>query len=88
MELPVTSSVTDYHFTWCNAVINVMFNPVKPLSIISERTAKNKQLLWENNRCGKVICFQLFWGKLYGNVHCRADFSLKLQIIKVFEIIR
>jgi hypothetical protein len=33
-------TVTNYHFTWCSAMINVMFNTVKPLSIVSERTVK------------------------------------------------
>jgi hypothetical protein len=31
-----------------------MFNAVKPLSIVSERTMENKQLKWENDRCGKI----------------------------------
>jgi hypothetical protein len=42
-------SITNYHFTWCSVVINVMFNAVKPLSIVSERTAINK------DKCGKTI---------------------------------
>jgi hypothetical protein len=36
-------TVTNYHFMWCGVMINVMFNTVKPLFIISERTTKNKQ---------------------------------------------
>jgi hypothetical protein len=31
--------------------------------------------------------FHFMWGELYENYHYRADFSFKLQIIKVFEII-
>jgi hypothetical protein len=40
--------VKNYHFTWCSVVINLMFNTLKPLSIISERTMKNKQLMRES----------------------------------------
>jgi hypothetical protein len=32
---------------------------VKPLSIVSEKTVKNKQM-WENERSRKVIYFELF----------------------------
>jgi hypothetical protein len=35
-------TVTNYHFTWCTLVLNVIFNTVKSLSIVSEGTAKNK----------------------------------------------
>jgi hypothetical protein len=52
-------SVTIYHLTWCSVVINVIFNAVKPLSIISEGTAKNKQWLQENDSCGQVTYFKL-----------------------------
>jgi len=34
-------TVTNYYFMWCSVVINVI-NTVKPLSIVSERTEKNK----------------------------------------------
>jgi hypothetical protein len=37
-----TITVTNYHFTWHIVVINVVFNTVKPLSVVSERIAKNK----------------------------------------------
>jgi hypothetical protein len=37
-------TVTNYHFMWCSVVIEVMFNTVKPPSVISERTAKNKAM--------------------------------------------
>jgi hypothetical protein len=47
-------TVTNYRFTWCTVVINVMFNTVKPLSIISKRTAEI------NNECGEVTYFKLF----------------------------
>jgi hypothetical protein len=40
-------------------VINLLFNTFKPLSIVSERTVKNKRLQ-EDDRCGKVIYFELF----------------------------
>jgi hypothetical protein len=70
-------TVTNYHFKWCS----VIFNTVKPLSIISEGTAKNdewgKRQLWQ-------LFFQIIWGELYENYHYRADFSFKLQLIKVF----
>jgi hypothetical protein len=33
---------------------------VKPLSVVSERTMKNKQRMWENTSCGKVIYLKLF----------------------------
>jgi hypothetical protein len=36
-----------------------MFNIVKPLSIISEGTAKNKRWMPENDSFGKVIYFEL-----------------------------
>jgi hypothetical protein len=36
-------TVANYHFAWCSVVINVMSNAVKPLAIISDMTAKNKQ---------------------------------------------
>jgi hypothetical protein len=38
---------------------NMISNTVKPLSIFSEGTIKNKQMR-ENGTCGKVICFKLF----------------------------
>jgi hypothetical protein len=51
-------TVTSCHFTWCSVVINVMFNTVKPLSIVSdERTSKI------NDERGKVVYFELFGGK-------------------------
>jgi hypothetical protein len=36
-------TVTKYRFMWYSVVINVSFNTVKLLSIISERTAENKR---------------------------------------------
>jgi hypothetical protein len=47
-------TVTNYHFMWCSVLINVMFNTVKLLSIISERTTKNKRMR-ENYRCRKLF---------------------------------
>jgi hypothetical protein len=38
----LTITVTNYRFMWCSVVINMTFNTVKPLSIISERTTKNE----------------------------------------------
>jgi hypothetical protein len=61
---------------WCSVVIIVMFNTVKPLSIISERTTKNK--------CGRMIDVgkfffsQVILGELYEKGHYRADFSFEL----------
>jgi hypothetical protein len=54
-------TVTNYRFTWCNVVINVMFNPVKPLLIISERPVKNKQ-------CGKRHTVKLFFSNYLGQI--------------------
>jgi hypothetical protein len=69
-------------------VINVIVNTVKPLSIVSEGTAKNEQMR-KNDRCGKVFCFILFiWGELYENYYYRTDFSFELLIVKVFEVTR
>jgi hypothetical protein len=53
-----------------------MFNTVKPLSTVSERTAKSKQLQ-ENDGCRKLFILN-YLGELYENYHYRADFSLKL----------
>jgi hypothetical protein len=36
----------------------------------------------------EIYLFQMIWGELCGNYHYRADFSLELRIIKVFEITR
>jgi hypothetical protein len=36
-------TVTKYHFVWYSVVINVSFNTVKLLPIVSERTAENKR---------------------------------------------
>jgi hypothetical protein len=58
-----------------------MFNAVKPLSIVSDGTAKSKQMQ-EN------YLFQIIWEELYKHYHYRADLSFKLQIIKVFEVTR
>jgi hypothetical protein len=59
-----------------------MFNRVKPLSIIFERTVKT------NDECGKTTVagklFLIIWGELYENYHYRADFSFKLRIIMFF----
>jgi hypothetical protein len=44
---------------WCSAMINVMFNKVKPLSTIPKRTT-NKRWMQENERCRKVVYFKLF----------------------------
>jgi hypothetical protein len=74
-------AVTHYCFTLCSVVINVTFNTVKPLSIISERTMKNKQWMPENNVCGEVIYFELF------EKNC-TDFSFELWIIMVLKISR
>jgi hypothetical protein len=67
---------------WCSAGINVIFNMVKPLFIISERTAKM------NDDCRNAIdvgkLFQIIWGELYENYHYKADFYFKLRIIMVF----
>jgi hypothetical protein len=49
-----TIPVINHCFTWCGVVINVMFNTVKPLLIVSERTAKNKQWMW-----GSYFYFEL-----------------------------
>jgi hypothetical protein len=57
----------------------MIFNTVKPLSIISEGTAKD-------NRCGKTI--GLLGENYFDYHHYRTDFSFELQIIKVFEITR
>jgi hypothetical protein len=43
---------------------------------------KNKQLMRES------YLFWIIWGELYLNYHYGADFSFKLQIIKVFQITR
>jgi hypothetical protein len=64
-----------------------MFNTIKPLSIISARTAN---LI---NECRKMIdagsyLFQMIWGEMYENYHYRAEFSFKLPIIKVFKTTR
>jgi hypothetical protein len=60
MQLPATTSLSNYHFMWCSVVINVIINTAKPLSIVSERTAKNKRQMWENDRGRKVIYLELF----------------------------
>jgi hypothetical protein len=52
-------TVTNYCFTWYSVVINVMFNTVKPLSIITQRTLENKRMRG-NDSCGKVTYFKLF----------------------------
>jgi hypothetical protein len=52
-------AVTKYCVTWCSVVIHVMFNTVKLLYVVFEKTDKNKPM-WENYRCGKVIYFKLF----------------------------
>jgi hypothetical protein len=54
-------------------VINMMFNTVKLLSIISERTEKNKHMR-------EVIYLKLFFGEWYENYHYRADFSVELSM--------
>jgi hypothetical protein len=54
-------------------VINVVFDTVKSLSLISERTTRSK-LIWEN------YLFQIIWGELYENYHYRTDFSFELRI--------
>jgi hypothetical protein len=79
-------SVTDYNFMWYSVVINVMFNTVKPLSIVSKRSVTNKQIqetigarkLFISN-CLRRIAWKL---SLLGN------FSFKLWIIKVLKISR
>jgi hypothetical protein len=75
----LSPSLSQISFTLCSVVINVMFNTVKPLSIISERMTKNKWM-WEDKRCGKVFFFffQIIWGELYENYHHRADSYFKL----------
>jgi hypothetical protein len=51
-------------------VINVMFNTVKPLSIVSERIAKNK--------CAKVTYFELFGENVMKIMTKEQIFSIKL----------
>jgi hypothetical protein len=63
-----------------------MFNVLKPLSIISERTAKMKDERGKKTDAGKL--FRITWGELYGNSHYRADFSFELRINKVFKTTR
>jgi hypothetical protein len=36
-------TVTNWHFTQCSVVINLMFNMLKPLPTVTERTAKNER---------------------------------------------
>jgi hypothetical protein len=74
-------TVTNYHFTWCSVVINVMFNTVKPPTIVSERTAKHKWWMWES------YLLWIIWVELYENYHYRADFSFELQTTNVSEIV-
>jgi hypothetical protein len=51
--------VTHYRFTWFSVVINLDFNTVKPLAIVSEGSAINKRMR-KNDSCGKVIYLELF----------------------------
>jgi hypothetical protein len=63
-----------------------MFKTLIPLSIVSERTAVNDE-------CGKLmdmgkLFISNYLGDLYGNYQYRANFSFKLQFIKVLQITR
>jgi hypothetical protein len=51
MQLSVVPSF--YQITiLCGVVINVMFNALEPLFIVSERIMKNEGLMQENDSCG------------------------------------
>jgi hypothetical protein len=54
MPSPVTPSLSQI-----TVLHGVTFNILKPVSLVSEWTAKNKRM-WENHAYGKVIYFELF----------------------------
>jgi hypothetical protein len=78
---------TNYRFTWCSVVINVMFNTVKPSSIVSEGTVKYKWWMREKIYVGKLFIL-IIRVELYETYHYRVDFSFDLRIMKVFEVTR
>jgi hypothetical protein len=59
---------------------------MKPVSIVSERNAKNKRR-GKTLDAGRLLVSN-YLGINYENYRYRADFSFELQIIKVFETTR
>jgi hypothetical protein len=79
MRSPVMPSLTNYSFTWCSLLINVIFN-----------TCFSSVICYIGRYYFEDIVFKLsFWivlGELYENYHYRTDFSFYLWIVKVFKI--
>jgi hypothetical protein len=74
-------TITNYHFTWCSAVINMIFTT--GFSSITCCIGKFYVKIFFFK-----LSFLIMWGKLYENYHYRTDFSFKLWIIKVFVTTR
>jgi hypothetical protein len=58
MQSPIPPSLSQITISRRVVVINVMFNTLKPLSTVSERTAK-KIRMRENDKYRKVVYFEL-----------------------------
>jgi hypothetical protein len=68
---------------WCSDTCDVQYSIL--LAIISERTATNKRMQ-ENNGCGKVIHFKLFWGRGMEIMATGQIFLLNYELFKVLKI--
>jgi hypothetical protein len=75
-----TITVTNYHFMWCSAVTNVIFNTGFGSVIFYIGKFYFKDFFLNCN-------FELF-GENCMKIITKVDFSFELQIIKVFEVTR
>jgi hypothetical protein len=79
MQSPVTPSLSQITISH-----GVTFNVLKPLFLVSEWTAKSKQM-WENNACEKVIYFLIIWGELYGNYRYKVIFVSNYELSRFLK---
>jgi hypothetical protein len=77
----VTITATNFGFTWCSVVTNVMFN-----NFFRQYHLIHRQILFR--RYYFKLSVSIIWEELYENYHYRTDSSLELRIIKTFEITR
>jgi hypothetical protein len=76
-------TVTNYRFTWCIIVINVMFNTVKPLAIVFERSMKNKQWMREKIDLGQLIILN-YLGRIVWKLSLQGRFFVRIMNYKGF----